>query len=52
MTITLKKALAALSIAAVSFAPAAFAQEITGAGASFPFPIYAKWAEAHKAKQG
>ena len=36
MTITLKKALAALSIAAVSFAPAAFAQEITGAGASFP----------------
>jgi phosphate transport system substrate-binding protein len=52
MTITLKKALAALSIAAVSFAPAAFAQEITGAGASFPFPIYAKWAEAHKAKTG
>ena len=52
MTITLKKALAALSIATVSFAPAAFAQEITGAGASFPFPIYAKWAEAHKAKTG
>ena len=52
MTITLKKALAALSIATVSFAPAAFAQEITGAGASFPFPIYAKWAESHKAKTG
>jgi len=52
MTITLKKALAALSIATVSFAPAVFAQEITGAGASFPFPIYAKWAEAHKAKTG
>src|SRR4051812_37168930 len=24
------------------------AAEITGAGATFPFPIYAKWAEAYK----
>ena len=23
---------------------------ITGAGATFPYPIYAKWAEAYKAK--
>jgi len=54
MTITLKKALAvaALSISTAGFAPAAFAQEITGAGASFPFPIYAKWAEAYKARSG
>ena len=54
MTITLKKALtvAALSIATASFAPAAFAAEITGAGATFPYPIYAKWAEAYKAKTG
>ena len=52
MTITLKKALtvAALSIATASFAPAAFAADITGAGATFPYPIYAKWAEAYKAK--
>jgi len=52
--ITLKKALAvaALSISTAGFAPAAFAQEITGAGASFPFPIYAKWAEAYKARSG
>jgi phosphate transport system substrate-binding protein len=28
----------------------AFATDITGAGATFPYPIYAKWAEAYKAK--
>jgi phosphate transport system substrate-binding protein len=26
--------------------------QITGAGATFPYPIYAKWAEAYKAKTG
>jgi len=29
-----------------------FAAEITGAGATFPYPVYAKWAEAYKAKTG
>jgi len=29
-----------------------FATDITGAGATFPYPIYAKWAEAYKAKSG
>lgn len=28
----------------------ALAAEITGAGATFPYPVYAKWAEAYKAK--
>lgn len=28
------------------------AAEITGAGASFPYPIYAKWAESYKAATG
>ena len=28
----------------------ACATDITGAGATFPYPIYAKWAEAYKAK--
>jgi phosphate transport system substrate-binding protein len=28
----------------------AMAAEISGAGATFPYPIYAKWAEAYKAK--
>ncbi len=31
---------------------AVFAVDITGAGATFPYPIYAKWAEAYKAKAG
>jgi phosphate transport system substrate-binding protein len=31
---------------------AASAADITGAGATFPFPIYAKWAEAYKAQTG
>jgi phosphate transport system substrate-binding protein len=32
-------------------APAA-ASDITGAGATFPYPLYSKWAEAYKAKTG
>jgi phosphate transport system substrate-binding protein len=30
----------------------ASAQDITGAGATFPFPIYAKWADAYKKETG
>src|SRR6185312_12438170 len=26
--------------------------DISGAGATFPYPLYAKWAEAYKAKTG
>ena len=36
----------------VTTAGAAFAQEITGAGATFPSPIYAKWAEAYQKATG
>ena len=42
-------------LVAVGFGAAAltaFAADITGAGASFPYPIYAKWAEAYKAATG
>ena len=42
----------ALVISAISLSPAAFAVDMTGAGATFPYPIYAKWAEAFKAKTG
>jgi len=38
-------------LVAVGFGAAAltaFAADITGAGATFPYPIYAKWAEAYK----
>ena len=31
---------------------AVLARDVTGAGASFPAPIYAKWAEAYKAATG
>jgi phosphate transport system substrate-binding protein len=31
---------------------AGVAADITGAGATFPYPIYAKWAEAYKQKTG
>ncbi len=38
--------------AALVFGLHAHAVDITGAGATFPFPIYAKWAEAYKQKTG
>ncbi len=38
--------------AAVVFASTSQATDITGAGATFPYPIYAKWAEAYKAQTG
>jgi phosphate transport system substrate-binding protein len=41
-----------LALSALSLGLAARAADITGAGATFPFPIYAKWAEAYKAKTG
>ena len=45
----MKKLLAAL-IATITLTANAFT--ITGAGASFPYPVYAKWAEAFKATTG
>jgi phosphate transport system substrate-binding protein len=38
---------AAAVLAAASIAPAS-AADISGAGATFPYPIYAKWADAYK----
>ena len=43
----------ALLISAVVFASGAvLAQDVTGAGASFPAPIYAKWADAYNKASG
>jgi phosphate transport system substrate-binding protein len=42
----------AIMVGAMSLAGAAAAETISGAGATFPYPIYAKWAEAYKAKTG
>ncbi len=38
--------------AAVTVGTFAHAADISGAGATFPFPLYAKWAEAYKAETG
>jgi len=38
--------------AAATFSLAAQALDITGAGATFPYPIYAKWADAYKKETG
>ena len=34
--------------ALAALASSAMAQDMTGAGATFPAPIYAKWADAYK----
>src|SRR6266704_3033474 len=38
--------------AALSLAAVAAATDISGAGATFPYPIYAKWADAYKKLTG
>ena len=48
---TLLKTVAAAALATFAMG-SAFAADITGAGATFPYPVYAKWAEAYKAATG
>jgi phosphate transport system substrate-binding protein len=43
---------AAASLAAALSVTAAQAADISGAGATFPYPIYAKWADAYKKETG
>jgi len=38
--------------AVAAFGLSVSAADITGAGATFPYPVYAKWAEAYKAQTG
>jgi phosphate transport system substrate-binding protein len=45
----LRTAVLALAMGVSAFAQAA---DITGAGATFPYPIYAKWADAYKKETG
>ncbi|MBC8023626.1 MAG: phosphate ABC transporter substrate-binding protein PstS [Burkholderiales bacterium] len=44
--------LAPALVAAAAFSTCALAADITGAGATFPYPIYAKWADAYKKQTG
>src|SRR5262249_42477186 len=48
----LRIAFMAAACAAIGWSGMAGAAEISGAGATFPYPVYAKWAEAYKAKSG
>ncbi|MDB5594796.1 MAG: Periplasmic phosphate binding protein [Hyphomicrobiales bacterium] len=43
---------AILAASAVAVSVSAQAADITGAGATFPFPIYSKWADAYKKETG
>jgi len=43
-------ALTAAALVATSWS--AFAADISGAGATFPYPVYAKWADAYKKETG
>ena len=47
-----RKTLLAAAVAVLGASGAASGAEISGAGATFPYPIYAKWAEAYKQKTG
>src|SRR5471032_946589 len=42
----------AVAAAAAALSLAAAAADISGAGATFPYPIYAKWADAYKKETG
>src|SRR5215471_10917210 len=48
----MKPAIAAVAIGLAVFVSAAQAQQITGAGATFPAPVYTKWGEAAKTAIG
>jgi len=46
----MKKILAAVVASLYLMSPQANAQTITGAGATFPYPVYSKWSEAYQVK--
>ncbi|MEY3654342.1 MAG: Phosphate-binding protein PstS precursor, partial [Pseudomonadota bacterium] len=48
--LSMKSWLVAIGLSTVGLA--SMAVDITGAGATFPYPIYAKWAEAYKKETG
>src|SRR5690348_2780459 len=55
MSLTVVKCLRPVAIGTIAVmlaASGAKAVDVTGAGATFPNPVYQKWAEAYKAKSG
>ncbi len=51
MLVYVKRMLVA-AVSVVALAGAAQAADISGAGATFPYPIYSKWADAYKTQTG
>ena len=49
---THQEAILAAGAVAAAIAYPALAIDISGAGATFPYPIYAKWADAYKKETG
>ena len=41
-----------VATSAAAFSVPAKAADVTGAGATFPFPVYSKWADAYKKETG
>jgi len=52
MNFTLKMLTGVVAGAALMCVGAAYAANITGAGATFPYPLYAKWAAAYRSETG
>jgi phosphate transport system substrate-binding protein len=52
MEISMNFVKAIVAAGLVAAATSAMAADITGAGATFPFPIYSKWADAYKKETG
>ena len=48
----MRRQLTAIAIAALTGAAPAVGQSLTGAGATFPNPIYTKWFDAYNKKTG
>ncbi|CAB5220730.1 PstS ABC-type phosphate transport system, periplasmic component [uncultured Caudovirales phage] len=46
------KKLAIIAASVLTLATTSMAAEVTGAGASFPYPIYSKWADSYKKSTG
>src|ERR1700733_15378322 len=50
--LTTKSSWIAVFAVAATVTTTAFAADISGAGATFPYPIYAKWADSYKKETG
>ncbi len=48
----LLRMVAAVGVLATAATSSAIAGDVSGAGATFPYPIYAKWADAYKKQTG